>query len=392
MRITLAGQFWNGFSLIVTDDNTGDLIPVYDLDKFDALSLWVRGSGPMRLTSVGFGEEDYDVSYTGEDGLGINVPGGDNWRQILIPVPVSLAGESIATALHFAIDQTGWEKDLYIDKIELIKCDVSLQSIQLSVLDDISLDVATPIEPLLRYKLRAVYKVDDRTVTLVHGLAKLTNWFDFDYDVTGDVDIDDGDITATGVGDYDLTVAFGGKTSNKVSCPVVGLMMVLQDFTHKYVWGAPNHQWWAPVTVNGITPKDAWYAEIGINIVGRPSMVFMGNDFNGPTVEELKTWDLTDYSTIRFGLCIPSGEKNATYPAGVSNSFGLLNGQNARSKSFPISTITANGLDTWYDVEIALSDFTSLNKANVTGWRVAIPGYPGNEARSAAISKISVYE
>jgi len=189
---------------------TSGIQPV-DRSEVDALSLWIRSEGGDAIIGeLGFGD--------GFDRLSLSdVVVTSNWENLIIPVPQKKTG-TITQLISMNGGDIGGKK-IYIDDIELIKLDITLDNIILPDVYDLTID--PPPDTTDAYELLQGAKIklnfgENLSHTYTHGAGVyFSSWYNIDYSSGPGATITGSTIDPDELGGFfDLTIAFGGKTSN----------------------------------------------------------------------------------------------------------------------------------------------------------------------------------
>jgi hypothetical protein len=359
--------------------------PPFNINSFKALSFWVRADSAGKFANVQFGggDDGYAVVYRGENNDGI--PFTTEWSRVIVPVPRSGISAAINRAMLFtAGDGLLYGKTLYIDRAELVDCDVVLDSIEIvpdTALQINSGDFETPVSEVLFGSMKVKYIVDGQTVTLVNGgNVDFFEWFGNSINITvsgGGVTLNNGKLSGgTSGASYTMTAAFGGKTSNAASLKVSTLKYIIIDsFDPKTVSPAiPD----APA-INGDTGGGAWWIgptdEFGPNSVA--VMVSSAGDANYTRIYG-GPWDLSAYDLITVNYLVKStdgaqgtGAIPATCRAFIDVREGAATWRNCTVQ------LTRTNYQTWYSQTLRKSNYpAATNWKNITAWRIRIAGSP----------------
>jgi len=380
--ITLDDQ-WSNLVFINADDG-GNTWP-YTIENFGALSLWTRcDEGGAVIGALSFGNDDYAVTYKGENNNGIAV--GTEWQRVIIPIPNPsrvVGGQLLA--LNFGAGDF-FAKTVYLDRVEFVRCVTTLEEIKISPLNDIAkYPGETDVASLLYDRMAVKYIVDGTPVTLIHGSAEFHKWFDISYTIAGDVTFSNGIITSvdpaafTNNGNFTLSASFGGKTSNTINAKVSRLQFVILDNFATGSASAPGlpgsgfETWEAP---DGHTFKDPFYEAVWW--AGRAgdfgnSFALMAGVGNGGAAGKINIgpWDMTIYDAFAFDYLIRDGAKTGAIP---NNFHQVRFDVQVGGTTWFNGPVMQNTLyREWTSKTILKSQFTGVTDwSNITGWRLYV--------------------
>jgi len=379
--ITLDDQ-WSNLVFINADDG-GNTWP-YTIDNFGALSLWTRcDEGGAVIGALSFGNDDYAVTYKGENNSGIVV--GTEWQRVLIPVPnpSKIVGGQLL-ALNFGAGDL-FAKTLYVDRVEFVYCTTTVEEIKISPLNDIAkFPGETDVASLLYDKMAVKYMVDGTPVTLIHGSAEFQNWFDITYTIAGDVTFSNGIIKSvdpaafTNNGNYTLSASFGGKTSNTINAKVSRLQFtILDNFAtgSASAPGLPGSGFENSEAPDGHTFKDPFWEAVywaGRSSEYGNSFALMAGGVNGGAAGKINIgpWDMTIYDAFAFDYLIKDGTKAGAIP----NNYHQVRFDVQIGGVWYNGPVIQNTLYLeWTSKTILKSQFTGVTDwSNVTGWRLYV--------------------
>ena len=356
----------------------------YALNSFDALSFWVRGDTAGKFGGVQFGEDDYAVSYKGEANDGI--PFTTEWTRVIIPVPKSISQNVQNAFLFTAGNGLLYGKTLFIDRVELVNCDVSLDAITLveSKIPKIAKNPqTTPVKDLIENNMMLRYTVDGQTVTLIQGAnVNLYSFFSsWTYNISGQAAESAGIITPeVGGTAYTMSISLGEVISNVANLGISrAAFLIIDPFLPGDTSAAMND----PGAVkNGDTWGGGWWAGYagdaflgGVNAVG-----LMGD--NGGATWYARTWggpwNLSSYDVITLDFAVKNGD--------TLGAVGGTGAQYTMRIDFYDGTAWRNGpniakpaaFQTWASREIQKSAYpVATNWTNITRWRMSSNASPG---------------